>query len=1203
MSSIQSIFDSSLNFRERVEKVITFTNREPEILRHEASDYVLTDNLTSEYQKLLNQFEAAQSVKDKSVDSCMWLSGFYGSGKSSFAKYFGLCFDKTAQIEGVPFYEHFTKRFSDVALQQQVKTLAKKYNVVVFLLDLASQGIAGANHTPISTLIFNQVCHWAGYPGDRMLYDLCVFLELRGKFEEFKSVVKEIGGLDYEEIKDAISAIKPTASRAVHRLYPDIWRNEDAFLNTQSSFTKTDDEQMGEMLAIIEKKSGSDRVLFIIDEVGHFLRNNENLINNLDGLAKNIREKGKGKAWLIATAQQTIPKTGPMFGLLDRFQIPIDLKASDIREITHKRLLKKSVDGAAQLRNIFSANEDRLKLCTRLSDCEGYPLLDETAFVDFYPLLPQQFELLIRTISALAKMHGGIGLRSAIRCVEDILRDVQFLGAAMLEAPIGTLVTAAHLYDVLEIDIVSAAREISLHVDAIGNIYGKGALEHQIAKVVALLQQINGFPSTIANIAALLHPSTESGPIRQPVEDAINKLLQNAQIPLGLSKERYLSFLSERVAQVEKERNNIPVTSTHRETVQNKILGELFKELPNTSLRGTKTVDAGIWLFDGNRETNLSGNDRVVRLVIRLVEEAQLADATNQLCHHESNGSSNKEKIYLAAARPNSLDAILNDLYRAEEICRLNRNNPDQEVKRYLEGQEQLMTEKRLLVQQHLRDALGMGWFVFRGQMQAVDVLGDSLKKAACSKLEEVAALVFHDYQFAAENVRDRVAEDFLRTQDLSQINSERDPLKCVRVQGMGSEINLQHPALVRIIEFLQRHPNPDGRRILEEFARHPFGWNKETTRYLVAVLFCAQKVKLRTNGVDLTVVGEQSLEAFKNTTSFARVGILLNGEPPDTLSRQRAAKRLSELTGDPVPPTPPMIAKQANTHIPRFQSEVHPLPRRLGALGIDTERLDRLQRSLIEAQGGDGAEAIRLFGSETSEIFDDLMWIRKIQTALDRGAAEILGKFVNIQKQVQALKAQGALPKLQEDWPALSAGLQTAIQEGTFADDLPSLVTQVDELNAQIGGYVRDYARQQTMLVEEQIKGLKVSADFLSLPVEKQSEMLHRIDRCRPPIEETLEGIQKAGSLTNESIAELQNIRAQAQMALKPAPLPPPEQQPPPAVSPVVPATVSSSVSSAVRVPTVLRSASDLDALLAQLSALRGVLAAGNSITLTTAP
>jgi hypothetical protein len=358
-------------------------------------------------------------------------------------------------------------------------------------------------------------------------------------------------------------------------------------------------------------------------------------------------------------------------------------------------------------------------------------------------------------------------------------------------------------------------------------------------------------------------------------------------------------------------------------------------------------------------------------------------------------------------------------------------------------------------------------------------------------------------------------------------------------------------------------------------------------------------------------VVGEQSLEAFKNNTSFAKITVAQNLAeiPPEV--RQKAAQRLSQLTGESVLPTPQRIAEQANTHLPRFQSEVQPLPRQLGSLGIDTERLDRLQRSLIEAQGGDGAEATRLFGSEASEIFDDLLWARKIKSALEKGAAELLGNVAKIQKQVQALDAQGALPELQAAWSSVSATLLQNIQEGTFAEDLPALGTQIDELNAQIAGYVQTYVLQQQQLVLEQIEGLQLSADFKSLPPEIQAEMTPKIQGCLKPLEPTLEGIQKAGRLTNESLAELQNIRGQIQKALKPAPVPAPIQPSPVSATPapVPPSAEHPSVATVpvatatIRVPAVLRTAADLDALLLQLTALRDQLAAGNAVNLSTAP
>ena len=1182
MTTIKSLFDENLTFKRRVEKVITFSNREEGVLRNEARDYVLTQNLADEYERLLNYFDDAQSGSG-APECCTWLSGFYGSGKSSFAKYFGLSFDPNTKVGEQPFHELFTARFESKALQQRIKTLTKKYDTAVFLLDLAAQGESGANNTPISTLLFDRVCAWAGYPSDRKVSDLMTRLELDGKLEEFKSKAETFSGLSFNDLVIQPTLLIPVASALAHEYYPKIWTNDEAFLNVQSISSINDQDRVKQMLDLIEQKTGTRRVLFIIDEVGHFLRNNEELINNLDGLAKNLKEIGEGKAWLIATAQQTIPKTGPLFGLQDRFPIKIDLKASDIREITHKRLLKKSAQGAADLKVAFQEHGQKLVHSTKLTNCETYPSLDWDSFVDFYPLVPQQFELLIDAISALAKMHGGVGLRSAIRCVEEILINQGNGNARLIDRKVGTLITAADVYEVLEKDIVSSAREITLHVDSIASAHGPRSLEHQIAMTVAVLQQIDGFPASRANIAALLHPSVDAAPQSDAINTAIGRLLANPLFPIG-ETDGQLSFLSEVVSQVEKERSNIVVTSTHKETAQSHILKELFSRPPKTLLHGTRTVDSGVALFDGNREQGIVGSDKEIRFFLRLVGEAQLEETKLQLIQ-ESLGSQNQAKIYLCATRPTSINASLEEVHRSEEIRRIHRNHPDQEVGRYLEGQLQLANQKRIEIQQALREKFSAGWFVFRGQAIAVETLGADLESACRAKLSEVADVVFSQYSKASENVKSTVAEAFLRTHDISQIDSSRDPLKLVAIRGTATEVNLQHPALVAVMDFFQRHPNPDGKRILDEFARAPFGWMKDTTRYLVAALFYAQKIKLKTDGTELTVVGPQSLEAFKSNASFNKITVNPNLTEIPTAIRQAAAKRLSELTGEQVIPLPQRIADIASNYLPKFQSEVQSLPLQVQPLGVSTERLSRLQRSLTEALMGDGAEATPLFGAEQSEIYHDLIWARELKKSLKAGAQDVLKEFAELHQQITSLGQQSLLPELREEWEAQSTDARTKISDGSFVKDLPAIAQKLDDLKMLVAQHCQVYVEEQVKQVSGQIEGLLQSADFASLGEASQEPFRAQAKQAQPFIEASLTGVQSAPQAMVKALNAIQQVRSQIQAAAHP---------PPPVTVKEDPATIAKSI------PAVLRTVNDLDALIAALQGHRDDLKSGKLIKLT---
>ena len=1185
MSQLKELLDPSLTFERRVEKVIKFSNREPKILQQEAADYVVTDNLEQDYQKLLRRFDDAQSGKGDN-DCCVWLSGFYGSGKSSFAKYFGLSLDSECRIGDKHFFDHFKPRFESKTLQQEFQTVIKKYQCSVFLVDLAAQGYADNPNTPISAQLFDHVCRWANYPSDRKAGYLLSLLETDGRLDEFKEKVEAASGLTFEELVKERVLFLPTCSKFAHEFYPKIWDSPTAFRDTASISTLTDDEVVRQMLKLIKAKTGSDRVLFVVDEVGHFLRNNQDLINNLDGFAKNLKQEGEGRAWLIATAQQTLPKTGPLFGLRDRFPIDPDLQASDIREITHKRLLKKSATGHQQLEQLFNDHGERLLHATQLKECDRYPKLDRKTFCDFHPLLPMHFEVLIEAISSLARQHGGIGLRSAIRCVEEILLSDLPDGTPMREAPAERLITAAELYDILKRDITATARELTLQVDNIARSpnYGTNSLELRVAKALALLQQIDGFPTTRENLAALLHPRVDGASRKDDVNAAVDRLLADPTIPIGETDGK-LGYLSEEVAKVEQERANIPATDIERSLIQKKILEEIFARPPKAVIENTKTVDSGVCIFDGAREHEIVGNDRDIRFVLRLVQRSRLDDEKQTLCI-ESNARDNKGKIYLAAGTPADLSAALKEIHQAEEIVKRQSNNPDPAVVRYLTGQKQFAQNKAAEVRQLLTKAFVEGWFIDAGQAQAVETTDTELFNACKKKLSAVAERVFDQFKKAPQNVPQNVAEAFLRTADLSQITRERDPLGLVQVKGTATEINLQHPALQAVADFFDRHANPDGKRILTEFTRPPYGWSKETTRYLVAALFYAQKVKLLINGKEHPVIGEQSLKAFHNNSSFNSVTLKPNLEEVPEDVRRRAAERLSELTGETIVPLPQMIAKAAAKYLPGFQQEIQALPYRLQNLGIETERLERLQRSLNEALKGDGAEAILLFGAESSELCADLQWARRIGTCLDQGAETDLHRVATLSAKMNQLQQQKLMPELVAIWQDGSKDLRLHIRNGSFVDHLQDLRQQLENLEGQVAEHCREHSGAACQRVQSKVDTLLQSASFQKLDPSAQEAFSHGARCLVPRIEPTVEAILASQTDQIQALSELDALQARIDEAATPSPVPQPGHEPAPG-------------SAQASLPRQLTTTADLEALIQQLQALRADLEAGKPVSL----
>ncbi len=89
---------------------------------------------------------------------------------------------------------------------------------------------------------------------------------------------------------------------------------------------------------------------------------------------------------------------------------------------------------------MFTNSGEMLRLNARLEHVERtiYKTdLDEKSFVDLYPFLPHHFNLLLSLLQRLAKKTGGIGLRSAIRVIQDVL--TESTGDKLAEAKVGTL--------------------------------------------------------------------------------------------------------------------------------------------------------------------------------------------------------------------------------------------------------------------------------------------------------------------------------------------------------------------------------------------------------------------------------------------------------------------------------------------------------------------------------------------------------------------------------------------------------------------------------------------------------------------------------------------------------------------------------------------------------------------------------------------
>ena len=1147
MESIQSVFAKGDQLDRRIEKVIQYDMRGEEQLRQEVGEYVVTENIRRNFENLLDHID--RGIEEGSNEIGVWVSGFYGSGKSSFTKYFGFALDQDRTIGDKPFLHYLQDRFESKRIQQRLSTVAKRHDPTVLMLDLASEQLAGATMAEISSVLYAKVMQWAGYSRDRKIAYLELMLEQDGKLKEFEAEVKERRDTTWEEVKNQPLVANRMASDLAHKFYPDIFRDEDALQTLNVDEMINEQERAEKMIDLIRERSGKENIIFILDEVGQYVASRDSLILNLQGLAQNLKKLGNGKVWMIATAQQTLTEDDPrarvnsakLFKLKDRFPVGIDLEASDIREICYKRLLGKSPGGEERLKSMFSEHGQKLRQYTRLQDASVYEGdLDKEAFYRLYPFLPQHFTLLLELLGQLSKSTGGAGLRSAIKVVQDVLVDPDSLrdGATILsKRPLGELATTVTFYDTLRRDIDRSFGHITKGVSDVVTGFGADSTEARVAKTVAILQIVENCPASRKNVAALLHPSVDAGPQQDDVEEAIETLIEDESIRVNEVDER-LQFLSEKVSDLEEERQELIPNVRQHQRIRNEKVREIFTPLPSASIQGSKRVKTGLKLETKAGRVSIEGTGEEIQMVVDFVGEEQY-DAAKTEYTQASTQDSNKETLFLLGHDP-EVDDLIDEIYKCERIFDQHRDQKtDKEVSDYLNGQRQRAKKLRRDLERKLSEGMRQGSFIFRGRPTAVESISSTLKEATQKQLGRVAEEVYHKFDQAPINPKTSLPENFLKA-DLKSISSSDDPLGLVQENG---QIDTSRAALRSIMDYLEPRGQVDGAKLQDKFSSAEYGWSKDALRYLVAALLASGELKLRVGGEDVTVRNSTAVDNLGSNRSFKKIGIAVREQQISNDQLDRASNRLVDLTGEDVMPLEEEIADTVKEFFPQYRQQYSRIPMQLRNLDLPGEdRAEELLNTLSEIAKGSAADAAARLGAEEAPLVDDLQWVRSVKQALDRNqvdkAIEDANRYL---KEIPDLPSIEHITSLKQETEAAREQIEQILQRENFyehAADLQSHITTIENHIDDTVKYVREAHQEH---VEEETERLQNLPEWVQMDTDDQDQLSNELDDLDFDIPPGLKGLQRYTNARLEIDQKIRRIEEEIQERANRTPQPSP--------------------------------------------------------------
>jgi hypothetical protein len=1118
--TIRTLFDQNRALNRPIEKVITYQRRSDVQLRTEISEYIVTDNIEENFDRLLKLMQTAlQGGGGNEIG--VWVSGFYGSGKSSFTKYLGFALDRTMKIGGDGFLQLLQNQLRTAPVRALFNQVSTTYDPVVVFLDLASEMLAGASMEDISTVMYLKVLQWAGYSEDLKVAELERMLEKDGKLTEFeKRVHRELEGTSWRDVHNQPLVANPIAARLAAEFYPRLFPRAEDFQSIVLHVSKSEINRATEMIELIRRKSGKKNVIFIVDEVGQYVSAKPNLILNLDGLAKNLKQVGGGQVWFFATAQQTLTEDNPsaminastLFKLKDRFPIQIHLEASDIKEICHKRLLTKSAVGELKLSKVYDDLGASLRTATQLKDAGVYEApLDRRTFIDLYPFLPAHFEILLQLLGRLARKTGGLGLRSAIKVLQDVLVDGGGRGgeSVLADAEVGTLANTVTFYDSLRRDIQSSYSYIVEGVQRVIDRHPEQETYHDVAKSIAVLQILENLPVTAHNIAALLQPSVSSASLAEMVSGAVDELLKDSMIPLG-EKNGSLRFLTQAAITLQKEFDQIEYRNADVRAEINGSLRTLFRPLPSARLNNVRPVSAGLRvMIGGGQSIGLDGEKEPIQIHVELVNPSSYGQTKKERIN-DSRASREKTSIFLLGRTDPEIEKLAITLVRCRKFVDAHRNAGDPETQDFVRIVDERLARSAADLEKKLKAALQAGSFVAQAEDRPVSELADDLTESAKTFLGIAAARVFDQYAEAPLQADSALAEKFLKT-PLDRATLNEDPLQLITRAGGNASIRTDCKALLSIKDYLMQTGQVEGRRLLEHFNEPPFGWSKDTVRYLLSALFVGGEIKLRIAGHDHCVKNDDTLGSLSSNKAFSAIGIALRQERPDPEALARASDRLRELTGENVLPLEPEIATAAKKFFPGFQQEYGSLGVELANLRLaGASRADDLASDLAEVVRGDGSDAVRRLGGQDSPLFDSLKWARKVKQAFANGLKAVVGSLQELNTEIRQLPDSGILGQLKSNSSELLTQVNDILAKEIFYEESPKLHSSRQELEKSIAAAVEDLGRQQSEVCDRESVQWQQTPDWADLLPDDRAWFVAEAEKLKQEAPATLAGLKQ---------------------------------------------------------------------------------------------
>ena len=343
----------------------------------ELEEFVVTKELDIHLRKFLDTYlNAIDNPNDPSVAGKVgvWVSGFFGSGKSHFIKILSyLLENREVTKDGVTkrAIDFFADKIQDAMLAGNIKNVVRAdTDVILFNIDTKADNADGRDVIlRVFLKVFNERL---GFSGDHPhIAHMERYLVKQGKYEEFKDAFKDETGADWFLERDAYNFHSEGLTAALSKSLGQDIKNADAWLERfEGDFNLSVENLAKWVKEYLDSKGKNHRIMFLVDEVGQFIGRETPLMLNLQTITENLGTVCGGRALVVVTSQEDMDAVlGDMKSsqskqfskIQGRFTTRLSLSGANADEVIQKRLLSKVDEAKTELAKVYADKADILK--------------------------------------------------------------------------------------------------------------------------------------------------------------------------------------------------------------------------------------------------------------------------------------------------------------------------------------------------------------------------------------------------------------------------------------------------------------------------------------------------------------------------------------------------------------------------------------------------------------------------------------------------------------------------------------------------------------------------------------------------------------------------------------------------------------------------------------------------------------------------